>query len=90
MKITVDGRRMTSKEVLHAQLKEQCGFPEDYGNNLDALYDLLTSRSEPLEISIIYAEELKELLCGYGEAFLDTLRDAEAEGCVILEINPAE
>lgn len=78
MQVIIDGRNITDKQALHAYLKEQCKFPDYYGNNLDALYDVLTERSEPLDIKVEYAEELKEILCGYGEAFLETLLDAEA------------
>ena len=80
MQVIIDGRKMTDKVTLHNYLKEQCKFPDYYGNNLDALYDVLTDREEPLEIQLEYAEELKELLCGYGEAFIETLQDA-AESC---------
>lgn len=79
MQVIIDGRKITDKALLHAYLKEQCNFPEYYGNNLDALYDVLTERSESLEIKVEYAEELKEVLCGYGEAFIETLQDAAAE-----------
>lgn len=80
MLVVLDGRKMTDKATLHAYLKEQCKFPEYYGNNLDALYDVLTDREEPLEIKLEYAQELKEVLCGYGEAFIETLEDAAASG----------
>jgi len=79
MQVLIDGRKITDKAMLHAYLKEQCQFPDYYGNNLDALYDVLTDRAETLEICIEYAEELKERLCGYGEAFIETLLDAAAE-----------
>ena len=78
MLVTIDGSKMTDKKMLHAYLKEQCKFPEYYGNNLDALYDVLTDREEPLEIIVEHADELKEILCGYGEAFIETLEDAAA------------
>lgn len=79
MQVIIDGRNITDKHMLHSYLKEQCQFPDYYGNNLDALYDVLTDRTEPLEIKVEYAEELKEILCGYGEAFIETLQDAAAE-----------
>lgn len=79
MQVIIDGRNIKDKQALHAYLKEQCSFPDYYGNNLDALYDVLTDRSEPLEIKVEHAEELKEILCGYGEAFIETLQDAAAE-----------
>ena len=88
MQVVIDGRKMKDKQILHSYLKEQCGFPEYYGNNLDALYDVLTERVEPLEIKLEYAEELKEILCGYGVAFIETLEDAASGNQnVVLEIN---
>lgn len=33
---------MKTEEEVHSYLKEQLHFPEHYGNNLDALYDMLT------------------------------------------------
>ncbi len=78
MVVILDGNCVTDKESLHAYLKKQCKFPEYYGNNLDALYDLLTDREEPLELHVKHAEEIKEVLCGYGEAFLEVLTDAAA------------
>ena len=78
MQVVIDGRKIKDKQTLHTYLKEQCKFPEYYGNNLDALYDVLTDRPEPLEIKLEYAQELKEILCGYGEAFIETLEDAAA------------
>ena len=87
MQVIIDGRKITDKVMLHAYLKEQCKFPDYYGNNLDALYDVLTERAEPLEIKVEHAQELKEVLCGYGEAFLETLQDAAAENInIMLEI----
>ena len=79
MQVIIDGRNIKDKQSLHTYLKEQCNFPDYYGNNLDALYDVLTDRAEPLEIVVENAEELKEILCGYGEAFIETLQDAVAE-----------
>lgn len=79
MRVIIDGKNIKDKLSLHAYLKEQCNFPDYYGNNLDALYDVLTDRTEPLEIVLEHAEELKEILCGYGEAFIEALQDAAAE-----------
>ena len=80
MVVTLDGRKMTDKAALHEYVKEQLHLPEYYGKNLDALYDVLTDREELLEIQLYYAQELKEVLCGYGEAFIETLQDAAADG----------
>lgn len=82
MTVVIDGSNIKDKASLHVLLKQQCKFPEYYGNNLDALYDVLTDRTEPLEIILEHGEELKELLCGYGEAFIETLEDAAASSAL--------
>ena len=79
MQVIIDGRNIKDKQALHAYLKDQCQFPDYYGNNLDAMYDVLTERSEPLIIRVEHVQELKEILCGYGEAFVEALLDAAAE-----------
>ena len=44
--IILDGGKMPDRQALHAQLKEKLGLPEYYGNNLDALNDCLSERTE--------------------------------------------
>ena len=43
----IDGRECRDKQTLHRQLKDQLAFPDYYGNNLDALYDILSTAQEP-------------------------------------------
>lgn len=43
MIIVLDGKKMLSKESLHIELKAKLELPEYYGENLDALWDCLTS-----------------------------------------------
>lgn len=76
MTIELDGRQMCDRASLHDQLQARLGFPPWYGRNLDALYDLLTERGEPLTIVLRFQEELKAQLDGYAACFLDTLRQA--------------
>lgn len=38
----IDCCTVRTREDLHKLLRESLGFPEWYGNNLDALYDCLT------------------------------------------------
>lgn len=78
-RVTLSGNKMTSREVLHTYLAKKLAFPSYYGKNLDALCDCLTERSTPLHITVTYTERLKEHLGDYGEAFLQTLRDAAEE-----------
>ena len=42
----LDGGRMTDRETAHDYLQETLGFPDWYGRNLDALFDILTEQTE--------------------------------------------
>ncbi len=65
--------------TLHTLLKEAFGFPDYYGGNLDALYDMLTSLSEPRHL-IIYGEDDPEPgMKTYIPKFLRVLEDAAEE-----------
>ena len=41
--LLLDAETLYTREQLHNVLTKVCGFPSDYGRNLDALYDLLTA-----------------------------------------------
>lgn len=79
MRVVLDGRQMGNREAAHLHLQERLGLPEWYGRNLDALYDCLTGELPPMEILLQHSEALEY---GYGQALLDTLREAadEVEG----------
>ena len=44
--LQLDMNKMRSEEEVHNFLMEQLQFPDYYGKNLDALYDMLTSELE--------------------------------------------
>ena len=74
MEVILDCNQFSDKASAHVYLKEQFGFPDYYGNNLDALYDCLMELSA---CSILLQNS--DALCGagsYGRAVLDTLKDA--------------
>lgn len=74
--IQLDGRAMRSRSDAHDHLQQKLAFPEYYGRNLDALHDLLTERSEPVTLELLYPEEMLSDLGPYAEALLHVLRDA--------------
>ena len=41
-KVIIDMKSWKDRESAHESLKEELGFPDWYGKNADALYDLLT------------------------------------------------
>ena len=77
MIIELDGREMTDRHHTHDYLASKLQFPDYYGRNLDALYDLLTGRGEKLEIRLHHVEEMKAQLGSYGMKLLHTLQEAE-------------
>jgi len=77
MVIELDGQMMTDRAQTHAYLKNTFRFPEYYGNNLDALYDLLTEFSEPSRIVLKNKDIMLKHLGAYGTALLVTLHQAE-------------
>ena len=58
-------------------------LPDYYGENLDALWDILSSWNEPLAIIIEKPTRFVEQLGGYGESVLQLLQDAEEENAMI-------
>ena len=56
MVVELDARCMGTREEAHEYLKNNLGFPEYYGRNLDALYDLLTEFCD-IRLEIVHANE---------------------------------
>lgn len=76
MVIELDGRAMTDRPAAHSHLVQQLELPSWYGRNLDALYDVLTDISRETELILRDPGAVAEQLGRYGEALLDTLREA--------------
>ncbi len=84
--IILDGRSMTSRSDAHDMLARALSFPEYYGKNLDALWDLVTTLRA--ELTITHASAMQAALGTYGTKLLNTLREATAENpgfCLIIE-----
>ena len=58
--VRLDISRFEEKISLHRYLKEQMGFPFYYGANLDALFDELSSITEPVHIQLQYSTKPRE------------------------------
>lgn len=65
MKFKVDIRGVRDRKELHRCLAETLPLPDYYGNNLDALYDVLTEQGEPWDIEILFMNETEERLGAY-------------------------
>lgn len=77
--IILDGSKMTNKNEAHLYLKEKLNFPDYYGENLDALWDMLSSISEAIVIELINEYYLTKFLGYYGQAIIQVFADAEME-----------
>lgn len=72
--IMLDVDHMQEEKKAHAYLKEKLGFPDYYGNNLDALYDCLT---EQQAMHIVFVDSGKR--ADYFRKILAVFRAAERE-----------
>ena len=70
--IELDGRRLQRCEDGHLYMKEKLQFMEDYGCNLDALFDALTEWSSEEEIRIYDSECMDERI---KTVFLDAVNE---------------
>lgn len=82
-KIILDGSKMTSIKSSHKYIKEQLNFPSYYGENLDALWDLLSTVSTQSCIELINSDSLNESLNEYAERLVEVFTEASNENSKI-------
>ena len=88
MTVELDCRMMTDRGTAHDYLAETFGFPNYYGRNLDALFDLLSTYEKVTQIIVNAPELLEENLGVYGKNILKTLEDAVRDNAKLtLQIN---
>lgn len=75
--ILLEGSKMTTKVLSHLYFKESFDFPYYYGENLDALWDMLTSIGEPTEIKLVDGHLLFENMDVYGGKIIEVFNDAQ-------------
>ena len=80
--VFLEGARIRSNAELHAAFAGTLELPEDYGNNLDALHDVLTERTDPLGVVIVNEALLREHLGRRANGFFRLLRDLQADDIV--------
>ena len=78
-RIILNGRRMITRDVTHAYLKRKFNFPDYYGRNLDALWDLLSTIAKETEIIVVNAHCTPEKLGKYGHSLLKVFEDLNEE-----------
>lgn len=82
--ISIDFSRCKYPLDLHCEIKEKLELPEWYGNNLDALWDILTGFMEtPINITVIFkpenkvVEDLKDNVLKIIETFKEAAEEDE-------------
>ena len=71
--VFLDGEKIASMDALHAVFAAALDLPEYYGNNLDALYDALSTCFEEIGIIAVNTDRLREALGVRWDRFLDLL-----------------
>ncbi len=79
MRCEIDLSRIADREALHEALREALPLPAWYGNNLDALHDVLTGGAAPAELVFTNADEAPAEMRGYIGALRRMLDDAQEE-----------
>ena len=74
---SIDGAAMTDRRAAHAELARALAFPEYYGGNLDALWDMISTMDG--EVTLKHTAEMLNHLGGYGCSLLKTFFDAAQE-----------
>lgn len=77
--IWLNGAKMIDKDSAHAYLKRKLSLPDYYGNNLDALWDCLSTDFSRKRIIIYNPEKIIENVGSYGELILNLFRDVAQE-----------
>ena len=77
--ILLDGEKIRSKADVHAAFAEALTFPEYYGNNLDALHDMLTERPDEIGVIAVNVRMLSENLGKWWNSLLRLLGDVADE-----------
>ena len=75
--IIIDCAAIRTKEALHQHFRDALGFPDWYGNNLDALYDQLTSIGVDTQVILQNWSEAEASLDRYAVCARQAMEDAQ-------------
>lgn len=64
--VELDGSKMDSIQNTHMHLKESMELPEHYGENLDAMYDVMSDISENTFVFVLNSQQMRTSLGDYG------------------------
>jgi len=80
-KTQLNGKKMDTREHAHRHLQKQLRLPAYYGANLDALWDLLSTCGEAVQVTLVNRGDLTAALGDYGEELIKVFQDAERQNC---------
>ncbi|MCR4895402.1 MAG: barstar family protein [Lachnospiraceae bacterium] len=69
MKATIDLKDVYGADDLYQLLAEYIAFPDYFGNNLDALFDVFTEISEETEITFTGGAEAEAVMGKFARSF---------------------
>ena len=76
----INGKEIKSQDHLHTMLAKQLNFPNNYGKNLDALFDVLRTDEDQVVIKIKSLSILKSKIgADYIEGVTKSITDASEE-----------
>jgi len=82
---TIDLYDVFNADELHKAIRKALPLPEYYGNNLDALYDVMTEWTEQICIVFLNVEEAEVTMPKYMKALRRLCMDVQKE-CPNIEI----
>ena len=76
--VFIDGEKIRTNDDLHAAFKAAIPLPDWYGNNLDALHDVLTDLPAPVGVIAVNLTQLQKHLGRRCGGFLRLMRELNA------------
>ncbi|MCO5234420.1 MAG: barstar family protein [Chitinophagales bacterium] len=75
--ITINFNEVNNIDEFYLKIKNELSLPEYFGNNLDALYDVLTSGwNSPIELKFVHLSPIQLI---QFKDLIDTLKEIENE-----------
>lgn len=73
--VILDGREMSDQMTAHLYMKRALSLSAHYGENLDALWDELSTLHHPLSVRFTNVEDMLANLGDYGNKLLELFKE---------------
>jgi ribonuclease inhibitor len=79
--VLINGKEVKSQDDLHKMIAKQLNFPNNYGKNLDALYDVLSTENSGQVVFKIKSVSILKSKIGsdYVDGVIRAITDASAD-----------